>query len=125
MSVAELLNLVSSICSGDEAGLAGTAIAAEGHGRAFLAVGPASALIDGASLVSNVVLMDELVSSKGRPSETTLVLSLAGDEHLGREVDVGPDCLARNLDAVGERGGRGVCPARAAVLRKVLVAHVG
>jgi hypothetical protein len=64
MSETKLLNLVGRILGGDEAGLAGTAVAAESHGGAFLTVGPTSALVDGASFVGNVVLMNELVGSK-------------------------------------------------------------
>lgn len=77
MSKTKLLNLVGRILGRDKAGLAGSAVAAKSHGGAFLAVVPTSGRVDGASFVSYVVLMNELVGSKGRPTVTTLVLGLA------------------------------------------------
>jgi len=67
----------------------------------------------------------ELVGFKRRASVAAFVPSLTGDEDLRREVDVRPSCSASDLDTVRKRRRGGVRPARAAVLREMLVAHVG
>ena len=43
---------------------------------------------------------------------------------MGSYVDVGPGGLARDLDPIGQRRSGGVSPARATVLRNVLVADI-
>lgn len=85
----------------------------------------AEGLVRGASLIGDVVGVNPLVGVLGVTAIAAVVGGLTGDEDLGREIDIGPLGLAGDLDAVGEGGSGGECPAATAVYGDVLVALDG
>ena len=121
----EFVNTVDHVLVGDEAGLTGVAVAANVHGRADLTVVEATGAVDGASLISHLVVGHPLEGIVGLTTVATHVLGLTRDDDLGGDVDIGPGALTRDLDSIREGRGGGMGPAGATVLRDVLVADVG
>jgi hypothetical protein len=78
-------------------------------------------LIRGACLVSDVVVVDPLISILSVSSTTAIVWCFAGDEDLWRDVNIRPLGFSLDLDTIGEGWGWGECPAWAAVDGDVLV----
>jgi len=70
------------------------------HRAATLAVIPTTSLVNRASLISNVVLMDPLVSVVSITTMTAIVLLLAADQDLWTDVDVRPGSFSHDLDSV-------------------------
>ena len=71
------------------------------------------------------VLVDPLVGRQVRAAVARAGhLRAAVQDVLHGQVDIGGRALARDLDAVGQRGHGAVRPAGAAVLRDVLVQHL-
>ena len=121
-----LFNLVDIILIRDKTGLASFTITAVWHSTTFNTVGPASSLINWASLISNVVLINPLVACVRRATMTTKRIDLlAGDEDLWGEIDIGPSSFSLNLDSVWEGRSHSVSPARSTVLWVVLLTNVG
>jgi len=65
-----------------------------------MAIFPATSLVDRASLIGDVVVVDVLKSIHGLTSRATEVLVLTGDDDLGRDVDVGPGSLSLDLNSI-------------------------
>lgn len=122
---AEFVNTVDEVLVGDEAGLAGVAVTAHVHGGADLTVVETAGAVDGASLIGDLVVGHPLEGVVGLTTVATLVLGLARDDDLGRDVDVGPGGVTSDLDSIGESRGGGVGPAGTTVLGDVLVTDVG
>merc|ERR1719507_1408169 len=80
--------------------------------------------IDGTSFVRDSMICHPLVGHPGVPP-VAAVHRPAGDQNLWSNVDIRPGGFPRNLDPVGEGGGGCLRPARAAVLRDVLVLSLG
>jgi hypothetical protein len=99
----EFLNTVSVILIRDETRFMRVAIFADVNGRAFFAVVVTSGSVDGASLVSNGILVDELECVECSTTVATIISSIAGDNNLRRNVDVRPCSLSGNLDSVRKR----------------------
>jgi hypothetical protein len=81
-------------------------------------------LVDRASSIGHLVLGHPLEGGKVVSTVTSVHVSLARDQVLGRDVDIGPHGLTGDLHAVGEDGSSSVSPARSTVLRDVLVEDV-
>ena len=122
---AVLLNTVHKVLVGDEAGLARVAVAAHVHGGADLTVVETTGTIDGASLISDLVVGHPGEGVVGLTTVATQVSRLARDDDLWGDVDVGPGCLTGDLYTIGDGRGGGMGPAGSAVLWDVLVADVG
>ena len=65
-------------------------------------VSVASGSVDGAGLVSEFVVVHELVGGDGITTVASEVVGGAGDHNLGRNVDVWPLSISSDLDSVGE-----------------------
>lgn len=102
------------------AALSGEAVLALDLIAAAHSVVVAECLIRRAGLVSDVVLVDPLVSVFGIASSAAVVVR-AGDENLRSDIDVWPLSLSPDLDAIGESGSGGKGPARAAIDGNMLV----
>jgi len=76
------------------------AISAHLHRAAVLAVIPSASLVNRASLISNVVLVDPLESVVSITTVTAIVLLLAADQDLWTDVDVRPGSFSHHLDSV-------------------------
>jgi hypothetical protein len=122
---AELIDLVNSVLRGHGASLAWGAVSAVFHSRAALAIVVSASLVDRAGSVSDLVIVDPLEGSQGRTSVAAESGHLARDQHLWRQVDIGPGSVSGDLDAIGEDRSGSVGPAGSAVLRDVLVEDVG
>ena len=81
-------------------------------------------LVNRAGSVGDLVLGHPLEGAQSVSTVAAICITLARDEHLRRDVDIGPGSLPRDLDSVGQDRGRRVRPARATVLGDVLVVHV-
>lgn len=86
----------------DEATLSWHAVLALDHSRAPNSIIMAKGLIRRAGLVSDVVVVNPLVSVLGITSVTTFVRSLARNEHLRGEVDIRPLGFSHDFDSVTE-----------------------
>ena len=122
---AVLLNTVHEVLVGDEAGLARVAVTTHSHSRADLTVVKTATKIDGACLISDIVVSDPLKSVNRLTTVATHVSRLTGNDDLRRDVDIGPGSLTGDLYTIRESRGGSVGPAGTAVLWDVLVAHVG
>ena len=96
------VNTINEVLIGDEASLAWVAVAADVHGRTVLSIVVAAGPVDGAGLVSNLILVHPLVCVVSIATMATLVSLLTGDDDLRSNVDVGPSRIAGDLDAVRE-----------------------
>ena len=124
LNLTVFLGLVDVILIGDEATLTGHAVLALDHGRALTAVVVATGSVDRAGLIGTFVLAEPLESVVSLTTVAAIV-TRAGDKDLRGNVDIGPSSFAGNLDAIRKSGSGGMGPARTAVLRNVLVAHIG
>jgi len=125
LNVAPGLDVVLVVLGGDVASFTGFAITAETHGGAAETVVKTTALVNSASLVGDVVLVNPLVGVVGGTTVASHVVVFAGDEDLGSDLDIGPRSLSGDLDTIGEGGGGGESPAGTTVLGQVLVSCVG
>jgi hypothetical protein len=120
-----LINLVDTILGRNGARLVGAAISAHFHGGALLAIGVSDCLVNRAGLISDLVLAHPPECSERVTTVAAERGVLTRDKHLGSNIDVRPGRLSRDFNAVREDRRGCVSPARAAVLRNVLVADVG
>jgi len=97
------VNTIGIVSIGYVAGLTRGAVTALVHGRAFLSQVPAESSVNGASLVSDVVVVDVLVHVQGITTVAAQIRLHARDHHLGRQIDIGPGTFTCDLDAIGER----------------------
>ena len=100
--VSVFVDTVDKVLIGDEASLTRVTVTALGHLRADLTVVKTTAKVDGASLISHVVVSDVLESIDGLTTMATHVLGLTRDDDLGGDVDIGPGSVTSDLDAIGE-----------------------
>jgi len=124
LNITVLVGAVSLVSIGDKTSFSRVAVSAVLHGRAFLSVVVTTSLVDRASSIGHGVLGHPFKGSEIVSSMTSVHVSLAGDQNLRRQVDIGPDSLTLNLNSVGEDGSSSVGPARSTVLRDVLVEDV-
>jgi hypothetical protein len=120
-----LVHTVDVVLVRDEAWLVRVAVLADVDRGAFLAIVVTSGSVDGASLISDVLLVDECEGVEGSTSVATIISSIARYDHLGRDVDVRPGSSPCNLYSVRKSRSGSVGPARSAVLGDVLVSNVG
>ena len=112
---AKFVNTIDHVLIGDKAGLTRVAVAANIHSGArlsyvrffFIAI----STVDGASLISHLVVGHPFESVVGVAAMTALVLLLARDDDLGGDVDIGPGGFAGNLYPIRDSRGGGVGPA--------------
>jgi len=116
----ELINAEDEVFLLCPAALSGGAVHADDLIVAGEAVVVTPGLVVRAGLGGDVVLLDVAEGVVGVATMAALVIG-AGDEHLGRDVDISPDSLPSDLDPVTEDGGRGKGPAGPAVLWDMLV----
>ena len=108
---AELFDSIDHVLVWDEAGLTWIAVATHVHGRADLTIVVALSTIDGASLVSDLVIGHPLKRVIRISSMATIVLGLARDDDLRGDVDIGPGGLTGNLYPIRDGGSGSVGPA--------------
>jgi hypothetical protein len=93
-------NTVGVIFIWYETGFMRLAVFADVDGRALFAVIMASSSIDRASLISNVLFVDEFECIECSSSVATIISCIAGNDNLGGDVDVRPGSLSGNLYSV-------------------------
>ena len=106
-----LLNTIGVILVRNEASLTRVAVTAIAHGGANLTVVVTTGHVGGASLISDVVLVDPLESVEGKSTVATIIRGLTGDEDLRGDVDLGPGTITSDLDSIGESRGSSLGPA--------------
>ena len=62
-----------------------------------------TSLVDGASLISDLVLRHPSESVVGVTSMATIIRGLARDQNLGSDVDLGPGSVSSDLNSIRER----------------------
>jgi len=97
--MSELINSVDQIFIWDETSLMVT-VFASADWRAFNAVIIASGLINGASLISHIVVVHPFISIDWLTTMATLILGLTRNDDLWGDVDIGPSSLSSNLDSI-------------------------
>jgi hypothetical protein len=118
------INTVFKVLIGDDASLTRRAVSAHFHGRAFTTVIVTSSEVDRASLISDVVLVDPIVSKDWKTTMATHIRLLARDENLRGDVDIGPGSISLDLDSIGQGRGGSMSPAGTAVRGNVLLSNV-
>jgi hypothetical protein len=98
--VAVLLNVVFVVLLGDDASFTGSAVSAVRHSRATNTVVPASTLVDGASLIGDVVVEHPFVGVGCITTVAAVVFLLAGDDELNGQVNVWPLSITGDLDSI-------------------------
>jgi hypothetical protein len=88
---------------------------------AFKTVGVATSLIRRAGFVSNTILVDVVVCSERVTTIATEIRVLTRDENLRSKVNVRPSTLSHDLNTIRESRCSSEGPARAAIVRNVLV----
>ena len=100
MHMTVLINSVGIVFWRNVTSLTWFAVAAESHSAAADTVIPASRLVNRASFICDVVLMDPFVCIVGITTMATVVFLFAGDQNLRSDVDVGPGSFALDFDSV-------------------------
>jgi hypothetical protein len=121
---AEVGHVVDAVGVGHEAGLVGHAVLAHCDVRALDSIVMASCSVDGAGLISDFIVLHEVVGANGISSVAAIVEATAGNHYLGRDVNIWPGSISGDLDSVGERRSGSLGPAGAAVLGDVLVLDI-
>ena len=98
----KLIDFVHVVTGRDEAGLVGLTVLALDDWRALSTVSVASGSVDGAGLVSEFVVVHELVGGYCITTVAAVVIGRAGDHNLGRDVDIWPLSISSDLNSVGE-----------------------
>lgn len=122
---AELVDLEDTVLSRYVA-FAATRVAslANVDGSAIDAVVVTASLIDGAGLISDVVVVHEFEGRQGLTTVAAVIIHGARYDNLRRDADVGPLSVSVDLNTIGEGRGGSVSPARTTVLGYVLVSQV-
>jgi len=120
----KFIDSINEISVWDDACLSRGAIAAFVHGRADLAVVEALSAVDRARLIRDVVVVDPFVGVVRLATVASKVFVFAGDDHLGRQVDVGPGAVSSYFNSIRQSRGSCVSPAGTTIERHVLVAHL-
>jgi hypothetical protein len=97
--MSELIDSVDQVFIWDEATLMVTVFASADR-RALDAVVIASGLINGASLISHIVVVHPFISIDWLTTMATLILGFTRNDDLWGDVDIGPSSLPRNLDSI-------------------------
>ena len=98
----KLIDFVHVVTGRDEARLVRLAVFALDDWGALGTVSVASGSVDGAGLVSEFVVVHELVGGDGITTIAAEVVGGAGYHNLRRDVDVWPLSISSDLDSVGE-----------------------
>ena len=98
----KLIDFVHVVTGRDEAGLVRLAVLALDDWGTLGTVSVASGSVDGAGLVSEFVVVHELVGGDGITTIAAEVVGGAGYHNLRRDVDVWPLSISSDLDSVGE-----------------------
>ena len=101
-NITVLIGAVSKVGIGDEASFSRIAVSAAFHGGAFLTIIMTTSLVDRASSDGHLILGHPFEGCKVVSSVTSHHISLARDQVLGRQVDIGPSSFTSDLDSVGE-----------------------
>jgi len=119
-----LISMVHVVVLRDVASFTREAVSAFLHSRALLTIVVTSGSVDGAGLISDLVLRHPLEGLVVRTTVATIVLILTGDENLRSDVDIRPGSLAHDLNSIRHGRGCGMSPTGTTVLGNVLIAHV-
>jgi hypothetical protein len=103
MNVSILINGVCVIFIRNEAWFMRVAVFADIDGRAYFAVVVTSGSVNGASLVSNILFMDEFEGIECGSPVAPIISSITRDDYLRRNVDVRPLSISCDLYSIGER----------------------
>ena len=95
-----LINTVDLVVVRNKAIFVRIAVSAHCHIGALVAIFPASSGIDGAGLISDVVVVDVLESVYWLTSRATEILVFTGNDDLGRDVDIGPCSFSLDLNSI-------------------------
>jgi len=98
--MSELVNAVDQVLIWDETWLFWVAVFALDNAGAFNSVVVASGLVDGASLIGDIVGVHVLVSVHWLTTVATIILSLTRNDNLRGDVDIGPSSLSLDLDSI-------------------------
>jgi hypothetical protein len=98
--VSELVNSVDQVLIWDEAWLFWVAVFAFDNAGALNTVVIASGLIDGASLISDIVGVHVFVSVHWLTAVATLILGFTRNDNLWGDVDIRPSSVSSNLDSI-------------------------
>jgi hypothetical protein len=96
-----LIDTINLVGVWDKAWLIWHAILANGHGRASLTIIVTSSAIDGAGLISDLVLVHPIESIICLTTMATII-SRARDEDLWCDVDLWKSSLSSDLDSIGK-----------------------
>lgn len=96
----ELTDFVEVVVVWNKARLAWVAVLAQVNGSAFYSVGVSSGLVDGASLISDLISVHEVKGTETKATITAVIKLRAGYDDLGRDVDVWPSTLSVDLNSV-------------------------
>ena len=124
MSETEFINLVCCVFTRNKAGFIWFAVFAKAHWSAFLTIGPASSLVNRASFICNIILLDVLVGSQCWTTKAALVFLFTWNKNLRSQIDVWPSSLASNFNSIWQSWCWSMGPTWATILRQVLVSHV-
>jgi len=83
-----------------------------------------SGSVDGAGLISYLILVHVVVGTQRLTTMATVVESAARYQNLRSNVDIWPCSLPDNFDSIRESRGGSMCPAGPAVLGNMLVPQV-
>jgi len=100
LDVAKLINSICHVFVRDETGLTWVAVTANVHGRADLTNVIALGTIDGARLISDLVIGHPFERVISIASMAPVILGLARDDNLGGDVNIGPGGLTGNLNSI-------------------------
>jgi hypothetical protein len=109
--MAVFVDVVLVVGLGDDTSRGGCAVTAHGHSGAALTVVPTSSLVNSASLISDIVALNPLVSVVSIATVATVIGLLARDQNLRSQVNIGPLSVTQNLDSVGQGSSGSLSPA--------------
>ena len=101
--MAEFIYTIDVILVWDETSFSRDAVSADVHWRAYLAVVKTATSVDRASLISDFIEVHPFEGVISLTSVTAIVFHFAGNEHLGRYVNIGPGGITSDLNAIRER----------------------
>jgi len=97
-----LVDTVNLVVIGDETSFTGVAISSNLHGRALSSVVVTTSHVDGSLSIGDLVGAHpfESLESFSTVATTGIIIKIARDKDLGRDVDIGPGCFTGDLDTI-------------------------
>jgi len=119
-----LINSVSVILIRDEAWFVRITVFAGINWRAYFSVVVTSGSVNGASLISNVWVVDEFEGTHCSSSVAPIISHVARDDYLRGDVDIRPCGISHDLYSIGHSWSSSLGPAWTTILGDVLVLNV-